>query len=265
MAFHPTVLIVDDEIVSANIYGQALKAKGFSALVCDNADDGLLLAKRYAPRIIISDVQMPGTDGIEFCRSLGNGKLRTGPLIFLTGHDDLSVIRSGLEAGGDDFLAKGLALDAFMQRIYFWIATGFRRLPDAAREKAAGYADRLAKASKASNGAVAPISKAAEIDLDLLKSLAEITVAEVENVGPDFGSRMIERVFFLGRLSHLVLEECGDLSSAIRFPDYLIRATAFVDYPWTKDLHILLSHYDRYSKDPRFLEAARDGLKEVVR
>ena len=49
------------------------------------------------------------------------------------------------------------------------------------------------------------------------------------------------------------------------FPDYLVGASGFVDYPWTKDLHVLLSHYDRYAEDPRFQEAARKGLRKVSR
>lgn len=257
MAFHPAVLIVDDEPVSAEIYARALRNKGFATVVSDSAEEGLVMAKQYAPRIVISDVQMPGTDGIAFCNAMTNQELRTGPFLFHTGYDDLSVIRQGLAAGGDDFLAKGMPLDKFLQRVFFWTATSFRKLPDAARERALTLANELTGEVKA------PIRAASKIDVKLLKQLADVVVEEVAQVSDTFGTRMVERIYFLGRLSHLVLQECSDFSTAIRFPDYLAGAIAYVEFPWIEDLSVLFAYYDHYARDPRFQEAAREGLKEV--
>lgn len=254
MAARPAVLIVDDEPVAAAMFIRALESKGIGTLYCDNAEEALVQAKHVAPLVVVSDVEMPGMGGIEFCRAMASRGLRSGPILFLTGHDDLAVVRQGLSAGVDDFLLKGSAVKDLQQRIFFWIATGFRTLPAAARTRAIEYADAMAGEGHR------PIAASAGLDDARLKDLAGQVSREVGELGEHYGERMIERIHFVGRLSHLVLESCTDLSAALRFPDYLLAAVGHVDFPWVRDLKVIFAYYEQFAQDPRFQRAAREGL-----
>lgn len=259
MTSRPAVLIVDDEPVSAAMFIRALEAKGIVTLYCDNAEEALLQAKNISPLLIVSDVEMPGMGGIDFCREMTARELRTGPLLFLTGHDDLAVVREGLSAGADDFMIKGTPMKELQQRVYFWIASGFRTLPAAARTRAIEFADAMAgDGGSAINN---PIAESSGLDQARLKRLADQVSEEVSELGGQYGKRMIERIYFIGRLSHLVLESCTDLGAALHFPDYLMRAVGHVNYPWVKDLRVIFAHYDQFSLDPRFKRAATEGLQ----
>lgn len=259
MASRPAVLIVDDEPVSAAIFIRALESKGIGTLYCDNAEEALVVAKNIAPLVIVSDVEMPGMGGIEFCRALTSRELRTGPILFLTGHDDLEVVRQGLSAGADDFMVKGTPMKELRRRVYFWIASGFRTLPAAARTRAIEFADAMAGGA---GGAINnPIAESAMLDEARLKMLADQVSEEVSQLGGNFGERMIERIYFVGRLSHLVLDSCTDLSAALRFPDYLMLAVGHVNYPWVRDLRVIFAYYEQLSLDPRFKRAATEGLR----
>ncbi len=257
MGVRPSVLIVDDEPVAAAMFIRALEAKGIGTLYCDNAEEALVQAKNVAPLVIVSDVEMPGMGGIDFCRAMTTRGLRSGPLLFLTGHDELNVVRKGLSAGADDFLVKGTPMKDLQQRVYFWIATGFRTLPAAARTRAIEYADAMAGDGKGRN----PIAASAGLDDAVLKKLANQVSEEVSELGGRYGERMIERIYFVGRLSHLVLESCNDLSSALRFPDYLLAAVGHVNFPWVSDLRVIFAYYDQFALDPRFKRAAAEGLR----
>lgn len=258
MASRPAVLVVDDEPVAAAMFIRALESKGIATLYCNNAEEALVQAKQVAPLVVVSDVEMPGMGGIEFCRAMASRGLRSGPILFLTGHDDLAVVRQGLSAGGDDFLFKGTPMHELQQRVYFWIATGFRTLPAAARTRAIEFADAMA--GEGHN----PIVASAGLDDARLKVLADQVSAEVSELGGHYGERMIERIHFIGRLSHLVLESCTDLSAALRFPDYLLAAVGHVDFPWVSDLKVIFAYYEQFAQDPRFQQAATEGLSSFT-
>ncbi len=130
------VLIVDDEPVSAQLYASALQQRGHTTIIAGGGDEALEYAELYKPHLIISDVQMPDMDGFEFCAKLAQDGLRTGPLMFFTGHDDISILSKGLKVGGDDFLIKGKTFDALTKRVQFWTGTGFLNMPKIARQKA---------------------------------------------------------------------------------------------------------------------------------
>jgi DNA-binding response OmpR family regulator len=257
MASRPPVLFVDDELVTAQLYARAITKRGIGVAIGVGAEEGLRLAKELKPRVIVSDVQMPGMGGFDFCEALIKDGLKTCPVIFFTAHDDLDVLRFGLESGGDDFMIKGSQLNHIMERVTFWMGTGFLAMPQMARDRA----HELVNEAKEDN--TPTVAEIVQLDKKLLKELAQQAMEEVKTVGPDYGTRLVERIFFLGRLSHLVLEKCTTLGAVIRFPDYLMGAIAHVDFPWLSDLNILMKHFDYFSRDPRFKEAATKGLMVI--
>ncbi len=257
MAVPATILLVDDDPFVAQLYGHSFASYGLRVTTVENAEDALKYAIESPPKLLITDVNMPGMNGFEMAAELKRRGKKCFPLFFFTAHDDLDVLTSGLEAGGDAFLIKGSGLPEIIERISFWMRTGFLHLPTAARVKALDLAE-LAK-----KGSSKPIKEAAELDPALSKSIAEQAAEEVMAVHKDYGNRMVERIYFLGRLSHLVLEACTDLKSILRFPDYLMASVKGMNFPWLSDLYAMLRYYDRLEKDPRFCAAAEQGLVSI--
>lgn len=257
MAARPQVLFVDDEPTTAKLYARAIHSRGIGCAIAEGGEEGLRLAAEIKPRIIVTDVQMPGMDGFQFCRELIERDLKNVPVIFFTGHDNLEVLTYGLHAGGDDFLIKGASLTEILQRVTFWLGTGFRSLPYMARDRAIKLLNKELAAG------MPAVSDVVQIDRELLKNLAIQSLKEVEHVSKQYGDRLVERIFFLGRLSHLVLEECTTLGTVIRFPDYLMAAVSQMDFPWLNELEVLTQYFDYFASDPRFQEAAQTGLVEI--
>src|SRR5437870_13836789 len=79
------ILIVDDEIVVADLLAEAVKSQGHEVTVVNDAQEGLRLLRQQGADAVFLDVYMPEMNGIEFLRRL----IRTHPtlpVILLTGH-----------------------------------------------------------------------------------------------------------------------------------------------------------------------------------
>ena len=101
-----SVLIVNDEPDQLQLMRNLLNKAGFAVVTADDGIQGLDLAKRERPDLIISDVSMPQIDGLEFCRRLrAEGELKTVPILLISAHQkDTETIVAGLRAGADDYL-----------------------------------------------------------------------------------------------------------------------------------------------------------------
>jgi len=101
------VLIADDEANIRNILDFTLHAEGFTVIGARNGDEAFTLALSEQPDIVILDVMMPDTDGIEACRRLKRDE-RTSrlPVILLTARSSSDDRRRGREAGADAYITK---------------------------------------------------------------------------------------------------------------------------------------------------------------
>ena len=113
-----TILIVDDEADLLDLIEYNLEKEGYQVLKAENGMDGIRLARRHKPDLIILDVMMPKMDGIEVCRVLKDDKdLRQKPIIFLTARTDEKTELEGLNLGADDFLPKPISTAKLVSRI----------------------------------------------------------------------------------------------------------------------------------------------------
>jgi len=111
------ILVVDDN--ADNRYSMRLLLDGYEVLEADDGPRGIAAARKDRPDCILLDVQMPGMDGFEVCRSLRSAdETRTIPIILVTAHhrDTESVVR-GLAAGGDDYVTKPVAQQELLARV----------------------------------------------------------------------------------------------------------------------------------------------------
>jgi DNA-binding response OmpR family regulator len=102
------------------------------------------MARDRAPEIVLSDVNMPGMDGIEFCRAIrADADLRGIYVILATGVDTPQQRTEGIAAGADDYVAKPIRADELQARLR--LATRFRVLQRevADLQRRAADADRI--------------------------------------------------------------------------------------------------------------------------
>ncbi len=113
-----TLLLVDDESDILEFVGYNLKKEGYKVLTANNGSDGLKVAKKEKPQLILLDVMMPGMDGIETCDQLRKiPDLEDTLIAFLTARgEDYSQV-AGFDAGADDYITKPIKPKVLISRI----------------------------------------------------------------------------------------------------------------------------------------------------
>ena len=101
------VLFVDDEPDIIEFLSYNFKREGFEVYTARDRQEGLETARFNTPDIIVSDILMPRSSGIDMCSRLKEEiALRNVPVIFLSATPDDMVALSALESGGSRFLSK---------------------------------------------------------------------------------------------------------------------------------------------------------------
>jgi len=99
-----TVLVVDDEPTIREIVIQYLKRDGYRTLEAADGDRARELIETERPDLVVLDLMLPGTDGLELCRRIRAGSHL--PVIMLTARGEESDRIVGLELGADDYVTK---------------------------------------------------------------------------------------------------------------------------------------------------------------
>jgi len=99
-----TVLVVDDEPTIREIVVTYLKRDGYRTLEAADGDRARELIESERPDLVVLDVMLPGTDGLELCRRIRAGSHL--PVIMLTARGEESDRIVGLELGADDYVTK---------------------------------------------------------------------------------------------------------------------------------------------------------------
>jgi two-component system alkaline phosphatase synthesis response regulator PhoP len=113
-----TVLVIDDEEDIRELLQYNLQKEGYAVLTAENGEKGIQLMHANRPDLIMLDVMMPGSDGIEICDAIRQTPGFQETLIcFLTArNEDYSQI-AGLDAGADDYVAKPVKPKVLISRI----------------------------------------------------------------------------------------------------------------------------------------------------
>jgi two-component system alkaline phosphatase synthesis response regulator PhoP len=123
-----TILIVDDEVDLLELIEYNLKKAGYNVLKAENGPEGLRLARKHHPDLILLDIMMPRMTGFEVVAQLREDTdLKHVPVLFLTARSDEETEVHGLEVGADDFLPKPISTAKLVARI----KTALRRAGDA--------------------------------------------------------------------------------------------------------------------------------------
>lgn len=113
-----SILIIDDEEDIINLLSYNLEKEGFKVYSAMNGVEGIDMARKVHPSLIVLDVMMPEMDGIEVCETIrADPKISDTKICFLTARsEDYSQI-AGLEAGADDYVAKPIKPKVLVSRI----------------------------------------------------------------------------------------------------------------------------------------------------
>jgi sigma-B regulation protein RsbU (phosphoserine phosphatase) len=141
----PSILVVEDNPVSAEFVRQVLARSGFAVTVAGTAAEGLETAHAIVPDLILLDVLLPDGDGFSLCTSLKTDPaLAQTPIIFVTSLEDVQSRVKGLSIGAVDFIQKPFAAEEIVARVRIHI-----KIARQARQIAEGQASRLAELRQA--------------------------------------------------------------------------------------------------------------------
>jgi DNA-binding response OmpR family regulator len=99
-----TVLVVDDEPIVREVVVRYLEREGYATLEADDGDRARALLEREALDLVVLDVMLPGTDGLDLCRWIRSRSEL--PVIMLTARGEEADRIVGLELGADDYVTK---------------------------------------------------------------------------------------------------------------------------------------------------------------
>lgn len=101
------ILVVDDEDSVREIYRHEFLNNGYTVVVAQDGEEGLLKAGEERPDIMLLDIMLPKMSGIEVLRALKENELtKKIPVLLLTNLGEETIIKEGFELGADGYLLK---------------------------------------------------------------------------------------------------------------------------------------------------------------
>lgn len=106
------ILLVDDSATIRSLAKKALETAGFQTLTAEDGYQALELVKSHPPDLILSDVDMPGMNGIALCKAIhGDPDLAVIPFVIMSANSDRAVMRRMLQWGASAYLVKPFNLE----------------------------------------------------------------------------------------------------------------------------------------------------------
>ncbi|SEU22755.1 adenylate cyclase [Stigmatella erecta] len=116
---HHRVMVVDDSPLACDFVKEGLEALGlgYEVMCFQDPYEALEQVGKVQPAIVLSDLDMPGIDGLELCWRLKESPSRQVPVIILTANDSEAERVKGLRAGADDYVNKSASMAELSARI----------------------------------------------------------------------------------------------------------------------------------------------------
>ena len=114
----PTILVVEDDVLLGRMLRNMLEIEGYSVVVVPSGEEGLRVALREVPQLLLLDIMLPGMDGFEVVEQLrGTAKTAHIPVVMLSArHDSADKVRA-FASDVDDYLTKPFNHDELIARI----------------------------------------------------------------------------------------------------------------------------------------------------
>lgn len=126
------ILIIEDEEDILELVRYNLSKAGYIVSGVLSGEEGLKLAKKELPDLLVLDLMLPGIDGIEVCKTLkGDPNTAQIPIMMVSARGEESDIVSGLEMGADDYITKPFTPRILLARAQAILRRGSREPADA--------------------------------------------------------------------------------------------------------------------------------------
>jgi two-component system KDP operon response regulator KdpE len=111
----PRILVVDDEVPIRRFLRIALEAEGYGVIEADTAREGLAMAARETPALVVLDLGLPDADGLSVLRDLRGWS--PVPVLILSVRADEGDKVEALDAGAQDYVVKPFGVKEFLARV----------------------------------------------------------------------------------------------------------------------------------------------------
>jgi two-component system, NtrC family, nitrogen regulation response regulator NtrX len=181
----PRILVIDDEAAIRDSLRMTLEYEGYDYAAAATGQEGLALAEREAPDLVVLDVKMPGMDGLEVLDRL-RAINETLPVIVISGHGTIGTAVEATKKGAFDFIEKPFASERVL--VSLRNALDQRRLRDENRvlKKAVEIRHQMIGDSAALKQVMAAVGRAAPTN-------ATVLIQGESGVGKELVARTIHR------------------------------------------------------------------------
>ncbi|MBE2221987.1 MAG: response regulator [Anaerolineae bacterium] len=125
------ILIIDDHPETRSIIGHVLKQQGYPIVTAENGAEGLKVADKEKPHIILCDYMMPVMNGVETVTNLRKKpEFDKVPIIMFTAVDDPQQKLAAFNAGADDYLNKPTEPPELVDRVKILLESAYGSLPE---------------------------------------------------------------------------------------------------------------------------------------
>jgi twitching motility two-component system response regulator PilH len=113
-----TILVVDDSPTEVHIFKKILEKQGYNIIVAKDGQEGIEIAIRVHPDLILMDVVMPVLNGFQATRKLKNNEVTADiPVLMVTTKDQQTDINWGMRQGANEYMVKPVAPAELVHKI----------------------------------------------------------------------------------------------------------------------------------------------------
>jgi two-component system, NtrC family, nitrogen regulation response regulator NtrX len=208
----PRILVIDDEASIRDSLRVTLEYADYEVIGAATGQDGLALVERESPDLVLLDIKMPGTDGMEVLNRL-HARDETLPIIMISGHGTTSTAVDAVKMGAEDFLDKPFDTDVLLFRIEKVLKSRQQRDENRSLKKAIEVRHQMIGDSSALKQVMAAVGRAAPTN-------ATVLIQGESGVGKELVARTIHRNSLRGR-ERFVQVNCAAI------PEELIESELF--------------------------------------
>ena len=179
------ILVIDDEAAIRDSLRMTLEYEGYEFIGAATGQEGLALAERDAPDLVLLDVKMPGMDGLEVLDRL-HAMNETLPVVVISGHGTISTAVEATKKGAFDFIEKPFASDRVLVSLRNALDQRLLRDENRSLKKAVEIRHQMIGDTAGLKHVMAAISRAAPTN-------ATVLITGDSGVGKELVARTIHR------------------------------------------------------------------------
>lgn len=129
------ILVVDDEIGIRELLAEILSDEGYLVELAEGAEQARVIRNAHEPDLVLLDIWMPDTDGIDLLKEWAEQDLLTMPVVMMSGHGTIETAVEATRIGAVDFLEKPISLQKLLATVARAIKTEVNLVQEVAVEQ----------------------------------------------------------------------------------------------------------------------------------